>query len=346
MEEEQGFDELDVDTLTKMLDPDDKTFITLDRLLALANKLSKDEKSEEISMYKTGLSLLKASVLLTIVAVAGVFVFIEVEHDNYDELVTANLLLKDELEEALPIGNFSDEILDLTSMYDQELDNTFRGIYQDWKNQSLLDQLDDSGFVSTYSIKNPWIFESAGWFIFSIITTIGWGHISPATEAGRWLVIFYSIPSIVSMAYFIKKVVDFYRSCPCYTDALETQALTVMLCFFAYLFVSGWLLSEFEDWTLTEGVYYTWVSVSTIGFGDYTIDDENWWQVMLNLFITLNGLFLFSLVVTVVASVFEHITKPERWNEVFDRSTLDKIECIGTPGVQLAETSAAGMDLL
>jgi len=346
MGEGQDFNELAVDTLTKMLDPDDKTFISLDRLLALASKLSKDSKNEEISMYTTGLGLLKASFLLTIVVVVGMYVFIGVEHDNYDELIAANLLLKDDLEEALPIGNFTDEILELSSMYDRELDNTIRAIYWDWKNQSLWDQLDDSGFISTYSIQNPWKFESAGWFVFSIITTIGWGHISPTTEAGRWFVIFYSIPSIISMAYFIKKVVDFYRSCPCYSDVLETQALTVIVYFTTYLFLGGWVVSVFEEWTVTEGIYYIWVSVSTIGFGDYTIGDENWWQIMVTLFITLNGLFLFSLVVTVVASVFERITKPERWNEEFNRSTLDKIECIRAPAVQLAEKSAAGLELL
>merc|ERR1719285_427681 len=86
-------------------------------------------------MYTTLCDLFKAYALLASVAILGLYLFIAVEHDNYEELIAANILLKDDLEEGLPIGNFTDEILELTSMYDKELDETIREIYWDWKNQ-------------------------------------------------------------------------------------------------------------------------------------------------------------------------------------------------------------------
>lgn len=329
MSQNQSFDHLDVEVLVKELDPDDRGVVSLDRVLALANELAKGRKEKTKTMWKTGKDLLIASILLAIVIVIGVYTFIALEHEEYKEQVETNLQLKADIEEAIPIGVVITDILNLTSQYNQELNDTVRALYEDWVDAPLWDQLENNGFVSTYSINNPWKFESAAWFVFTIITTIGYGNFAPLTTVGQYLVIFYSIPAIIFMGYFIKQLMNFYKACPCPFNigSVYSKMVTIPVIFIIYLTISGVLFSQFVDgWIFTDGVYYTWVTITTIGFGDYTINDENWWENMVNLFVIVNGLFLFTFVIDVAGTLIEHITNRERWKEVFNPSILKKIE--------------------
>jgi len=334
---------MDIELLIDVLDPEKKGEVSLDRLLALASRLKKDRSLKKKSMLKSGLKLLKAAVMLAIIVLVGIFTFIEVEHDDYEAYVVQNLLLKVDMEKAIPVEGIINDILNLTSTYDEELDNTVREMWEKHKNQTLWDQLEDNGFVSTFALRNPWEhMENAAWFVFTIITTIGYGHIVPKTEGAHWLVIFYSVPSIICMAYFIKKLINFYKSCPCPKGSVTQQIFALIVFFSVELAFGGYMFSIFEeDWTFSQGVYFTWVTISTIGFGDYTLSDEEegFWETALNVFILVNGLFLFSYVLIVVGNIIERVTKPERWNEKFSRAILNKIERITIPRISLVKRS-------
>jgi len=80
--------------------------------------------------------------------------------------------------------------------------------------ENLWDQLDDNGFVSDFAIRNPWIFEDAKWFVFTIASTVGYGNIVPVTTGGYIFTIIYSIPAIISMGYFIKQMANCYNRIP------------------------------------------------------------------------------------------------------------------------------------
>merc|ERR1719334_2879259 len=54
-------------------------------------------------MLKTGIELLKATVLLAVIILIGIFAFIEMEYEQYEKEVEKNLLLKTDIELALPI---------------------------------------------------------------------------------------------------------------------------------------------------------------------------------------------------------------------------------------------------
>lgn len=329
MDESNSHEELNIVRLMEMLDPEKDGWVTLDRLCALASKLKKESRDKQNTVRRASIELLKATVLLAIIILVGIFSFIELEHSAYEEKITANQLLRADIKKAFPMNESTViDILNLTSHYDAELDETVRAVYENYSNQTLWHQLEDNGLFSTFAFKNPWKFENAAWYVFTIITTIGYGQVVPITTGGYFFVIIYSIPAIIVMAYFIRQLIDFYRSCPCKIVSLKFQAMTIPIFFVLYLGISGWLFSLVEGWKVTEGIYFSWVTISTIGFGDFFIDDLDWWQVLICIFLILNGLFLFSYVLAVSGNILEHITQPERWREVFNSTKFARIHAM------------------
>jgi len=343
MEGVKNYDSLDIEQLVDLLDEKKTGTVSLDRLLALSSKFKKDRDNEETyTVKKTALSLLKAFVMGAVIVVAGIFAFIGLEYSNYETKVEENLALKSVIENSLPLKDNITAILAAASSYDTDLEATVLSVYETYENDTLWDYLDDYGFVSHWSLRNPWKFESAGWFIFTIATTIGYGAIVPNTNAGYIFVIFYSIPAMIWMAYFVKQLINFYKSCNCKELSVNMQVITLPFLFAVYLGFSGWLFSAFEDWTVIQGTYYTWVTISTIGFGDYTVGNDSWWENILHLFVILNGLFLATYVLTVVGNVIEHVTKPERWKEVFNKKKLMTIELMKIPIFSKMSPTASG----
>jgi len=80
MIEVQNFDHLEIELLVQLLDPEKERTVSLDRLLALGNKLKRDRNSKKNTKLKTGIDLLKATVLLAVVILGGIFAFIEIEY--------------------------------------------------------------------------------------------------------------------------------------------------------------------------------------------------------------------------------------------------------------------------
>lgn len=51
---------------------------------------------------------------------------------------------------------------------------------------------------------------------------------------------------------------------------LQTKSAVILFLLMVILMIaSGWLFKHLEDWTLVEGVYFWFITFTTIGFGDY-----------------------------------------------------------------------------
>ncbi|CAJ0587769.1 unnamed protein product, partial [Mesorhabditis spiculigera] len=177
----------------------------------------------------------------------------------------------------------------------------------------------------TADIVNRWSFENAIIFAFTVITTIGYGHVAPVTFWGRVFCIVYGVIgvpltllTIADMGMFISKILaqttQLIRSMPKWAKAawqllrrkakstsspkqkenglLEQEAvegedeeeppqeaegqrrsdesILLGLLFFCYLMLGAKVLSSYEpDMAYFEAFYFNFVTLTTIGLGDF-----------------------------------------------------------------------------
>uniref|UniRef100_A0A673CK38 2P domain potassium channel Talk-1 n=1 Tax=Sphaeramia orbicularis TaxID=375764 RepID=A0A673CK38_9TELE len=132
---------------------------------------------------------------------------------------------------------------------------------------------------------NPsnWDFSSSFFFAGTVVTTIGYGNLSPSTVSGQVFCVFYALCGIPLNLAFLKQLGK------CLTVHLgrlergmvpvkivEAVAVSVFLLVGSLLFlvIPPMLFSYVEDWTFGEGFYFAFITLSTIGFGDYVVGND------------------------------------------------------------------------
>ncbi|RNA07550.1 T family of potassium channels 18-like [Brachionus plicatilis] len=169
--------------------------------------------------------------------------------------------------------------------------------------------------------QSSWTYFSALLFTITIMTTLGYGHVSPATPEGQIVCICYSLLGIplfvistVKISNLLGDLLVFLTTnilCFCchkskkdnkddqkeqspddwnesenndiikVVDDMELEdqyeeddrfvpLIIVLIVFAGYLVLGAYLFTLIEsDWNLLQSSYYAFVSLSTIGFGDY-----------------------------------------------------------------------------
>ncbi|XP_078665567.1 potassium channel subfamily K member 10-like [Branchiostoma floridae x Branchiostoma belcheri] len=122
------------------------------------------------------------------------------------------------------------------------------------------------------------------YFCMTVLTTIGYGHISPSSEAGRMVCIiygFFGVPLTIAFLSLLGEgmrgiqeratVAALRRVRRLGPDAMRRciGGLFLVLGTTLFVFVPAAVFSVNEGWSYVESLYYTFVTLSTIGFGDY-----------------------------------------------------------------------------
>uniref|UniRef100_UPI00358EA411 potassium channel subfamily K member 16-like n=1 Tax=Myxine glutinosa TaxID=7769 RepID=UPI00358EA411 len=201
-------------------------------------------------------------VLYFIFLVVGAAVFRALERTNEEE--TQNALL---LEELSFLKNY--DCLDIEAVAHFVL---------------IVLKASNKGIILSGNKTSPsnWDFNSAFFFSSTVITTIGYGHLSPSTVGGRIFCIFFAllgIPlNIITLNHVGVKLSNAFNRLSTVLNRKNLKERTVKIITAVLFFVSGFILFFFipsiifaavEGWTYGESVYYSFVTLSTIGFGDY-----------------------------------------------------------------------------
>ncbi|XP_034008254.1 potassium channel subfamily K member 1b [Trematomus bernacchii] len=130
-----------------------------------------------------------------------------------------------------------------------------------------------------------WDFTSALFFASTVLSTTGYGHTAPLSSGGKAFCIIYSVIGIPFTLLFLTAVVQrimvfstrrpimyFHRrwgmSKPLVAIVHATVLATTAVC--CFFLIPAAIFSVLEDnWNFLESFYFCFISLSTIGLGDY-----------------------------------------------------------------------------
>ncbi|XP_029312427.1 potassium channel subfamily K member 1-like [Cottoperca gobio] len=130
-----------------------------------------------------------------------------------------------------------------------------------------------------------WDFVSSLFFTSTVLTTTGYGHSVPLSDEGKAFCIFYSLFGIPVTLFFLTVVVQrimavvsqrpvsyFHRRWAMSKSKLAAIHATCLAIIVALLFlvIPAWIFVSLEkDWDFLESLYFCFISLTTIGLGDY-----------------------------------------------------------------------------
>ncbi|XP_045699873.1 potassium channel subfamily K member 16 [Phyllostomus hastatus] len=135
---------------------------------------------------------------------------------------------------------------------------------------------------------NPsnWDFGSSFFFAGTVVTTIGYGNLAPSTEAGQVFCVFYALVGIPLNVIFLNHLGTGLRGHLTTLERWEDQprrfqllqilglALFLTLGTLVILVFPPMVFSHVEGWSFSEGFYFAFITLSTIGFGDYVVGTD------------------------------------------------------------------------
>ncbi|KAF7269126.1 hypothetical protein GWI33_017816 [Rhynchophorus ferrugineus] len=143
--------------------------------------------------------------------------------------------------------------------------------------------------MSEDPIDYKWDFYHSLFFVITVVSTIGYGNLAPTTMFTRIFMIFYGLIGIPINGIVIFTLGEFFgKSFTKLHDRWKNSKLEAKLDydvaklgligqvilylipgFTFFIFLPSTIMSVFEGWEYDVSVYYSFVSLTTIGFGDY-----------------------------------------------------------------------------
>ncbi|KAK1156190.1 potassium channel subfamily K member 15-like [Acipenser oxyrinchus oxyrinchus] len=128
-----------------------------------------------------------------------------------------------------------------------------------------------------------WKFAGSFYFAITVITTIGYGHAAPGTDAGKVFCMFYAVLGIPltlvmfqslgeRMNTFVRYLLWKIKECLGLRKkevSMENMVLVGFLSCIGTLCIGAAAFSHFEGWTFFHAYYYCFITLTTIGFGDF-----------------------------------------------------------------------------
>lgn len=179
-----------------------------------------------------------------------------------------------------------------------------------------------------------WHFMNAFFFAGNVVTTIGYGHIVPTSPLGRIICILYALFGIPLTGLTLRSVgnrisegistaVKMFERKVYNRETEKLEIKTVVIAFLLLIIVMIMIpaigFQALENWDYLESVYFCFITLSTVGFGDFVpvevkkrYEDNETIPIileLLNLLYMVVGLAVMSGVIVAISGVIEEKTK-------------------------------------
>ncbi|XP_014682025.1 PREDICTED: potassium channel subfamily K member 1-like [Priapulus caudatus] len=155
-------------------------------------------------------------------------------------------------------------------------------------------EADDRGVSAVSNVTMTelnWSFGQSLFFTSTIITTIGYGHVTPNTTSGKVFCIIYSVVGIPMTFILITALAERLRILTTYVlhvlnyrlghllsllriRLLHLAGVCVMVLMVAFVVPSAAFTMLEPEWGFMDSFYYCYISLTTIGLGDYIPGDD------------------------------------------------------------------------
>jgi len=145
--------------------------------------------------------------------------------------------------------------------------------------------------TSNFSSEPNWSFGQSFFFAGTVVTTIGYGHVTPLSEGGKIFCIVYALIGIPMTLMLLTAVVDrlmvpttwllrylnatlghLYQ--PFNIRVFHLMLVAVFVVVFFFLVPAAVFNALEPDWNYLDSIYYCFISLTTIGLGDYIPGDS------------------------------------------------------------------------
>ncbi|GAB5571481.1 potassium channel subfamily k [Lynx pardinus] len=194
---------------------------------------------------------------------------------------------------------------------------------------------------------NNWNWPNAMIFAATVITTIGYGNVAPKTPAGRLFCVFYGLFGVPLCLTWISALGKFFggrakrlgqfltrRGVSLRKAQITCTAIFIVWGVLVHLVIPPFVFMVTEEWDYIEGLYYSFITISTIGFGDFVagVNPSANYHALYRYFVELwiyLGLAWLSLFVNWKVSMFVEVHKAikkrrRRRKESFESSPHSK----------------------
>ncbi|XP_030762241.1 potassium channel subfamily K member 1-like isoform X2 [Sitophilus oryzae] len=155
-----------------------------------------------------------------------------------------------------------------------------------------------------------WSFGQSLFFTSCVVTTIGYGRITPLTRIGKIFCILYAlvgipltlillsglverflVPAWWLLNWLNLKLEDLYNSFN--IRLLHLAIIITLLTIFFLVLPAGAFYYLEEDWSYLDALYYCFISLTTIGLGDYIAGDSSVISPYKSLYKIVTTIYLF-----------------------------------------------------
>jgi potassium channel subfamily K member 1 len=167
-----------------------------------------------------------------------------------------------------------------------------------------ISQANEKGVSALHNVSKDqnWSFGQSVFFAGSVLTTIGYGNVSPLTKLGKVFCIAYAlvgIPATLLLLYAIIERLMAFTNCALsafidksqhylsttqmlagsHVQRSHLHALFTILCallvLVVFFVIPAAFYSDIEGWSYLNAFYYCFISLSTVGLGDYVPGDSD-----------------------------------------------------------------------
>lgn len=207
---------------------------------------------------------------------------------------------------------------------------------------AIIQAYDDGVLVTdSQTSASQWDYASSTFFAMTAVTTIGYGNQAPATSGGKAFIVIYALLGIPIMGLvlaglgekldgLLKPLKDkvFIKKNEKIDQLVKTLILVALILLVMSLIPAG-IFAAIEGWSYGDAVYYTIITMTTIGFGDFVIgtsdnDYRALYKLLSSVWILL-GLASVAMLLSNITDLYKRIA-PESKSDDEEKDEKEKDE--------------------